>query len=411
MRNSLSVKQLSNYIKNVFEDELVLQNISVTGEVFETSLSKYTFITLKEDDVTINCVGFKKNILPNVGEKITLTGSVGYNPKNAKISFIFNEIEVIGNGLYQAEYLKLKEKLRNAGYFNKKQVLPSFITKVCMITSNKGSVIHDFLSAIENGHSYIDVKVYSCTVQGRDAETEILNQIKKADAENFDILVLARGGGSASDLECFNRETLAVAVGSAKTPVISAIGHETDFSLCDLCASLRAGTPSFAAKLITENNLKTINRLYTLNNRLQDAVENKIRYLSSKLSERVSDMAFEASCALNRAYGRLSFLNDSIYSNVNDKIVGYDYAIKNHVDHMITLLEKIVNIKEGLFVKNCVKMDYVNPVKILSQGYAAIYKGNERVLSAKNIDKKDELKIIVSDGSICAEVISTEESI
>lgn len=411
MRNSLSVKQLSNYIKNVFEDELVLQNISVTGEVFETSLSKYTFITLKEDDVIINCVCFKKNVLPNIGEKITLTGSVHYSQKNSRISFVFNEIEVVGNGIYQAEYLKLKEKLRNAGYFNQKRPLPAFITKVCIITSNTGSVIHDFLSGIESGHSYIDVTVYSSSVQGRDAESEILSQLKKAENEDFDVLVLARGGGSATDLECFNKETLAVAVGNLKKPIISAIGHETDYSLCDLCASQRAGTPSYAAKIITENNNKMIEKLLIFKDRLCNAIENKVRYLSSKLSEKASDIVFEASQTLNKTYNNLRLLSDSAYRSIDDKIKHSQYNLKNVSGQIENSVDNIVNLKEGIFAKNCLKMDCLNPIKLLSQGYAVIYNDNKRVLSVKNVVKKDKLKLVVSDGTIRTEVISTEETI
>ena len=180
MRNSLSVKQLNNYIRNVFEDELVLQNITVTGEVFEVSYSKYTFITLKEDDCILQCVCFNRIVAPKQGQRAALSGSVNFSERLGKVSFVVKSIEVLGSGLYQAEYLKAKENLKNMGFFDKKLPLPVFIKNVCVITSGYGSVIHDFLAGIADGHSYIDVTVLCSGVQGDEAINDIISNLKKA---------------------------------------------------------------------------------------------------------------------------------------------------------------------------------------------------------------------------------------
>ncbi len=408
MRNSLSVKQLNNYIRNVFEDELVLQNITVTGEVYEVSYSKYTFITLKEDDCILQCVCFNRIVAPKQGQRTALSGSVNFSERLGKVSFVVKSIEVLGNGLYQAEYLKAKENLKNMGFFDKKLPLPVFIKNVCIITSGYGSVIHDFLAGIADGHSYIDVTVLCSSVQGDEAINDIISNLKKAD-NNFDVVVIARGGGSATDLECFNSQRLAEAVGRMHVPVISAVGHETDYSLCDLCASYRAGTPSFAAKRITENNGVIIDRFYALTRRAGETLARKLSDKASALAVITSRTVFAASAEINRRRERVVKLASRALMRAESNADAGCARIKTLSDNVVAAAEKLSESKSTA-IKNCaVKLEYLSPLKVLTRGYCAAEKDGGAVTSVRQIDRGDAVSMIFADGKARATIDETEE--
>lgn len=408
MQNKLSVRQLNTYIKNVFEDELVLQNITVIGEISEVSFSKYTFITLKEGDCLLSCVCFGRIDLPETGQRVALTGSVKYSDKFSKISFVFKNIEIIGNGLYQTEYLKLKEKLKNAGYFDKKLPLPSFITNVCIITSGYGSVVHDFISGIADGHSYIDINVYRSSVQGESAEKELCASLKKADGK-FDVVVLARGGGSAEDLACFNSESVAAAVGKMKIPVISAVGHETDFTLCDLCASYRTGTPSYAAKKITENNAAVISKFIELVRMLGDAAERKIKLKSSRLALLTARTIFAASNEINLKKEKLSYLMSEIKRLQSEKMQSDSRRIENYRHLLDDSINKAAETADKSFSRSVVQLEYLNPLKILSRGYSVVTGEGRTLNSANELKAGDKINIKFYEGSVSAKVLEKED--
>jgi len=410
VRNNLSVKQLNKYVKDMFDDELVLQGISVFGEVFQISVSgKCTFLTLKEEDAVLPCLSFKHFVLPKVGDKVLLTGSVSFNQKSAKYSFLFDECKNIGEGIIQSELLKRKEKLKALGYFDKKTDLPRFIKSVCIITSSRGSVIHDFLSGLSDGHAYIDVTVYPCAVQGQMAEVEIADNVTKADKNQFDAIVIARGGGSAVDLECFNSETVAIAVGNANTPIISAVGHETDYTLCDHCASYRAGTPSFAAKLITENNQLLIDSFFALTNRMNEALTSKSRFFSQRLGLSVNGLTYAATELIDRAGNKLRMANQKAINTVESKQDKLFYLTQKLSERAKSAITNVVNNEERRFIAGCTQLEYLNPLKALSLGYAILSQNDNEVKSIYDVETGKNLDIILHDGRINTTVISKED--
>lgn len=409
MRNSLSVKQLNNYIKNVFEDELVLQNITVTGEVFQISYSKYTFITLKEDDCVMQCVCFAHMSMPKVGQKAAFFGSVNYSEKLNRVSFIVKNMEILGDGLYQAEYLKSRENLRNKGYFDKKLPLPNFVDNVCIITSGYGSVIHDFLFGIADGHAYIKVTVFQSSVQGPDAENDIVENLKKAD-KNYDVVVLARGGGSAADMSCFNSEKVAAAVGEMHVPVISAIGHETDYTLCDLCASYRAGTPSFAAKKITDNNCVLIDKFNDCVREAGNILTKKLKEKSAALALLTSRTIFAASSEINNRFSDLRATASRFEKAAAGKCQNAASMLFSLKDRNIASASDLARRKDAEFKEKAVKLEYLNPIKILTSGYCVADKQGKTITSAFQLAKGDDISLTFSDGKVKAVVDNNKEA-
>lgn len=242
---TLSVSQLNGYIKSVFDDELILHNIGVTGELSQISVrEKATYFTITEGDCYINCIIFSAVEKIEAGTEVRAYGRVAFFAKSGKINFYAKSISPVGKGTLHAELLKRKDKLKSEGLFENRLQPPVYIRSVAVITSSAGAVIHDIMSVIRDKGVSVSLKLFSSAVQGDNADKEIVNALQAANASDADIIVLARGGGSQYDLDVFNNETVARAVANSKIPVISAVGHETDYTLCDFCAGRRAGTPS-----------------------------------------------------------------------------------------------------------------------------------------------------------------------
>ncbi|MBE5730573.1 MAG: exodeoxyribonuclease VII large subunit, partial [Clostridiales bacterium] len=264
MNKILTVSQINNYVKNMFDDELLLHTVTVEGEVFEHKFSGgNTYITLKEGDCVLSCVKFGGKIEFYVGDKIRVTGSMRFFAKGGRVTFIITYASAIGKGELQLKLSELKERLSKEGVFDNNKPLPKFINRIALVTSVEGAVIHDFFSVLErNGCTYIDVDVYGVKVQGEGADKTIVTALQRIGGRKYDIVVVARGGGSGQDLDCFNTEALARGVYDCAFPVISAVGHEVDFTLCDFSATLRAGTPSIAAEHIVRINEAFVSCFY-----------------------------------------------------------------------------------------------------------------------------------------------------
>ena len=402
MRNkSVSVKQLNDYIKNVFEDELVLQNITVIGEVFDVSVSKYVFLTLKEDDCILQCISFSKISPPKTGQKVALTGSVNFSERYSKISFVFKSLIDVREGEKQAALEAVKKRLKEKGYFDRKKPLPQFIKSVCVITSGYGSVIHDFLSGI-SAHSYIDVAIYPCSVQGDNAEKELLDNLTKADSGKFDAVVIARGGGSKEDLACFNLESVALAVGDMKTPSVSAVGHETDYTLCDACADVRAGTPSFAAKIICENNDKYIGKFLSFVQKLGVVLNDKYKRTLDSVMLLSNKIVYSADkeFALNKAKVRL--LSDKASKAIGASAENSFRKVEHCADSIKQITENKLSVYDRLLSDCVTKLEYLSPLKTLGRGYSVVSKNGKTIKSVKEVKKNDRIEITVFDGKYFA---------
>ena len=408
--NKVSVKQLNAYIKNVFEDELVLQNITVVGEISDVSNSKYVFLTLKEGDCVLQCMSFAKLPLPKIGQKVALGGSVSFSERYAKVTFIFKTLEYVGEGEKQAALEEVKKRLREKGYFEKRRALPRFIKSVCVITSGYGSVIHDFLSGIST-HSYVDVSVYPCSVQGDFAEQELLENIKKADKNNFDCIVIARGGGSKEDLACFNLESVAMAVGDSVAPVISAVGHETDYTLCDACAAIRAGTPSFAAKTICDNNAAFISKFVALTEKLSDACAEKLKEKTDSLIFLANNIVYSADKQYTLYGERLNQFADRADKAINASFEEKRRKVRQTAGTITAEIEKIMEKSDGVLSERATALEHLSPLKTLARGYSVVTKDDKTVHSIGDVNVSDKIEVTVMDGKYGAVVCEKEKSL
>ena len=380
--NYFSVAQINSYIKNIFEAEIMLQNICVYGEVSSYNISNgIAYFNIKDESGLLSCVlfGAKNFDTPNIGDVILVKGGMNYYAKGGKLSFNATSIMPYGKGLLYEKFLKLKAKLQELGYFDeaRKRPVPKRVRRIGVVSSPTGAVIRDIIDVTHRRNDTIDIVLYPVKVQGVGADAEISQGIKFfSDYEKVDVIIVARGGGSAEDLEPFNSEIVANATFESKKPVVSAVGHETDFTIIDFVADLRAPTPSAAAELVAWRKDLEIENItkYTLS--IEKNLKNKFTFIKKDI-----DIFYEKL--------------DNIASNkimkqtfVLDKFVVKLQEFENIVDKKITILDKLNLSLIGS-----------NPEKISKMGYSKVFQDGKVINSVKKL--KDG-KIIVSmiDGQI-----------
>lgn len=346
--------------------EDMLQDILVAGEVSGASRrGDALYFTLKDKFAQIQavCFGIGKTYVPENGESVIVRGSVEFYAGTGKTNFNVYSITPEGKGEDYLKLQQLKNKLEQKGYFlaeNKKK-LPFFIKKVCIITSISGAVIQDILRTVLPEVGILDITVVDSRVQGKDSTNSIINAIKESDDKGYDVIIVARGGGSAENLAAFNDEELLDAVFEADTPIISAVGHETDYTLIDYVADVRALTPTAAGKILVENYKSVVGRLSALKSELSAAVEYEILMLHHELTER----------------------KNALQSALSDLIDGKE--------HRLSLLKA--------------KLVTLNPERLLKTGYAVVEKDGKRLSLSRDVEVGDELVLRFSDGDIRVKVV------
>lgn len=387
MQRELTVSRLNAYIAGVFDDESVLHDISVRGEVTECKTAgQSTFITLAEGGCTLGCVTFSAVDGITVGVEAVLTGSVSFYKKTGRTSFIADRVTVTDKrGAMLAELLKLKAKLEAEGLFTGRPAFPGFIRKAALVTSNSGAVLHDMMSVIGEKDPFMDLCVYDVRVQGENSAATVASALYDINAycRDVDVIVVARGGGSVADLQSYNTETVARAVAASKIPVVSAVGHETDYTLCDLCASVRAGTPSIAADMICEPFVRLSSALITA---ARDS-EIAIKRIYDREKQRILLSAM-----------RVIALNELMITEKKRKISGVINAIYSSAERLTARLgERLAS--------DAAALEKMSPLTVLANGYAKVLKGGRTVCSASDVKKDDELSVTVRDGKFNVKVI------
>ncbi|MCL2771154.1 MAG: exodeoxyribonuclease VII large subunit [Firmicutes bacterium] len=370
---AIPVSKLNSYLKAIISAEELLFNIQIFGEVFDVRHHNGNiYFSLKDDEASIKCTswggaryGLDKLIVE--GEKVILTGSPSFYEKQATISFTVSKVEKKGElGDAYKRFLELKEKLEKLGFFDKekKKPIPKQISKIGVVTSKDGAVIQDIINIRNRRNPLLEIVVYNSSVQGATAPKEISDGVRYLDALNLDVIIVARGGGSADDLSCFNDEQLAEVVFKATTPIISAVGHETDFTIIDFVADLRAPTPSAAAELVSQNIRE---QLSGLTKRFAQSVQEKIK----EHERQKEDVAYIRKDLIRAMEG---FITDK----------------KTEV--------KLINEK----------LEKFNPSRLLKLGYSQVLKEG-KLAKFESIKVGDSLDVYMSEGIIVTEVKNVKE--
>ncbi len=384
MSNPISVSQFNTYVHNIFLAEDLLIDVTLYGEVGEVSWSgNNVFFTIKDDLAVLNCVKFGvKSGEFNVkeGDMINVRGSPNFYVKGGRFTFNVSHIEPVGKGELYLLFLKLKEKLEQKGYFDasKKKALPTSIKRVGVVSSETGAVIQDIIDITHRRNPMLDIVLYPAKVQGEGADVTIAAGVKALDQTDVDVIIVARGGGSNEDLSQFNSELIADAIFAAKKPVISAVGHEVDFTICDFVADIRAPTPSAAAEIVASDIMSLKQGVINAKQRMIRACEG---YFTTQLDALKT-------CRARMDNATTLMLNQS----------GADIALLQ--TKLSTIVDKVMLSKEHEFNLLTQKLEHLNPVRIMQMGWARATKGDSIVHSITEVDVGDKIKVSLSDGAI-----------
>lgn len=275
----LSVTQLNNYIKSVFVAEEMLHNVLLTGEVSGVSIrNNGVWFTMRDHDAAVPCVCWEASRCPvKDGDKVTVRGSVDYWQKAGKINFNVHALVKTGTGDLLAQLKALTDKLKAEGLFDRKRTLPTKVKRLGVVSSPYGAVIHDIITVAKRRNPSVDIVLYPATVQGEGAARELVAGIEYfSNHQTVDVVILARGGGSSEDLSVFNTESVARAVANCRLPVVTAVGHETDVTLVDYVADVRAATPSAAAELVVPELLSRKDQVRQLWSQLRYLITSRL---------------------------------------------------------------------------------------------------------------------------------------
>ena len=379
---TLSVEDLNGYIHSIFDAEEMLQGVSVFGEVSGFKISgAHAYFTIKGRDAAIPCTlfNFRRTYSPKDGESVILKGSPDFYVKTGKLSFNVVSVQPVGIGDLHAQFERLKQQLLKEGIFapEHKVALPAFCKDVCVITSKTGAVIRDIYRTVRNVNKSINLHVFNVRVQGEGAENEIVSALKKVDGK-FDAIIIARGGGSLEDLAPFNTECLARAIYDAETPVISAVGHETDFTICDFAADARAATPTAAAHLVAFDEGKLVAAIFDVLTKIGTTLQDKVNEQKRELSVTVKTLTHSATMLTEKSENK------------------YKIALND----LVNASKTYCTAKEGMLDRALIAYNASNPLNILQKGYFGAVKEGKRVTSVTDVAVGDELTLIAKDGKI-----------
>ena len=384
-----SVSQLNRIIKDLIDNEVVLEDIIVTGELSSFSVTRnIAYFTLKDNDNLLSCIQFSCKQEFKIGDMVQCRGNVKYYPKGGKISFNALTIERCGQGELYQKFLELKEKLNSEGLFDDihKVPLPRFINSIGVVTSATGAVLQDIKNVTSRRNPNLDIYVYDAQVQGKYAVEDVIQGITYFDnLSDVDVIIVARGGGSIEDLMPFNDEKLARLAFICNKPLISAVGHETDFSILDFVADLRAPTPSAAAELVTYDQTE-----------MKRYVNDMILNMSQNITKQYAELENQVVHTINgieRIVGDL--INDEIL-HINSVVSNLDLKIEQQLNSSTNRVDLSLNT-----------LNKLNPIRLLSSGYSYISLDDVPISKAK-INVGDEIKIRTINHNLTAKITNKE---
>lgn len=393
MRNVYSVGQVNHYVKNMFTQDYFLRKVYVKGEVsnckYHTSGHIYFF--LKDETGTLSCVmfaGHRRGLAFRMkdGDKVVVGGAVDVYERDGRYQLYAKEITLEGAGALYERYLALKQELEDMGMFAQeyKQPIPHFIHTLGVVTAPTGAAVQDIRNIAGRRNPYLQVILYPALVQGEGAAQSIVKGIRMLDEAGVDVIIVGRGGGSIEDLWAFNEESVARAIFECRTPVISAVGHETDFTIADFVADMRAPTPSAAAELAVYDVRQHFQALEEKRQRLMATIEYKVALSRQRLKEMEK---------------RVSYFNPE--KSLNDK----RQLLVSWEEKMTALMEKRLMKERHRLEVLAGRLDGVSPLKRLSAGYGFVADEDKQPVSqAASLKEGQKLSVTLQDGVVTSTV-------
>ena len=392
--NPISVTELNKYIKEKIAGDENLNNVLVKGEIsnYKHHYTGHLYFTLKDENSLIKCIMFKSSAInlkfePRDGMKVMVFGTVSVFERDGVYQIYVKAMQEDGMGSLYKAYEEMKARLEKEGLFDvsHKKKIPAMPKCIGVLTSNTGAVIRDIINVSTRRNPNVYIKLLPVPVQGEGAAEKIADAIKiMNDKKLADVIIVARGGGSLEDLWPFNEEIVARAIYDSELPVISAVGHETDFTIADFVADLRAPTPSAAAELAVPNITEIMLKISTYNNRLKLALKKKVEFMKLRYEKCMNSRVFK-----------------DPMQKINERYMLVDMKVKSIQNSIINIYKD----KKTAMIKHISKLDALSPLKTLTRGYSIVQMNGKIVKSVKELQKDDEIDIRLLDGKAKAKII------
>ena len=432
----VSVSDINNLAKGLLEKDL--SNVWIQGEIssFTAHGSGHWYFTIKDQKSSLSCVMFKfenQNVLfsPQVGDELILNGNISIYAPSGRYQFNVKHIEVFGEGALLKAFEDLKRKLSDEGLFEqeRKKDIPPNPLSIGLITSETGAVFRDVINVLKRRSPFVILTLIESQMQGKTADKDICNAIKKANqTSDLDLIILARGGGSIEDLWCFNMESVARSISESRLPIISAIGHETDFTISDFVADLRAPTPSAAAEIISQNHSNLSNSIIRLQTDLRSLLINKIGKLKNDLKNQTSllrhpgEKLRETSQRLDNLESKMKSLLVNITlekqgrfercvsmlksASPLNQIKPNQNAITVYSMNLLNAMKMNIEKKKNIYLKNINTLEAVSPLSVLGRGYSIVSNEDNNIISSSaDLKLKQKIRARFKEGQVIAEVV------
>ena len=440
--NIYSVSQLNQSVRLMLENQLGA--VWLTGEIsnFSQPVSGHWYLSLKDENAQVRCAMFRmKNLRvsfrPTNGMQVLVRANVSLYEPRGDYQLIIESMHLAGEGLLMQQFEALKLKLAAEGLFAQhlKKNLPHFSKAVGIITSKTGAALQDILHILQRRDPSLKIIIYPTAVQGKDATTEIAQMIELANQrQEVDVLIVGRGGGSLEDLWCFNEEMVARAIFHSHLPVISAIGHETDVTIADFVADVRAPTPSAAAELVSRNQTELLQQLQYRRQRLEIALDRlfaekqqKLKHLSLRLHNQhpqaqlriqqqlITQLSHRLQQSLRHRWQKkaenLTALSIRLYKNpLPLRLQQYEQQLAQLKVRLNSHMNLTLSLQQKQLAHLCGKLDSLSPLKVLARGYSITQnQQNFTIRSMKDVNVGEQIKTRLPDGDIISQVIKLEE--
>ena len=390
----LTVTQLNQYSKSIIENDINLNNVFVVGEIsnfVDHYRSGHLYMSIKDSQSVISAVMFSGNVSrlkfkPENGMSVIIRGRVSIYERDGKYQLYIDDMQPDGIGSLALAFEQLKEKLSKEGLFDSqhKMTIPRIPTRIGVISSPTGAAVQDVLNVLNRRFPLAEIVFAGVQVQGENAASSVIKAIEKLNKTNVDTIIIARGGGSTEDLWPFNDESLAYAIYNSRIPIISGVGHETDFTICDFVADLRAPTPSVAAELAVPDATEQKNYIVSLRNTLDYHIENSLNDRYRKIeSYKNSPILRNPEKIIENCELYLDILNSRINESYKDMLASYTSS----------------------FFSLYSKLDSLSPLKVLSRGYSIVKKEDSIINNSKSLSIDDVVSIRLADSEVKAKII------
>ena len=419
MRNVYTVKQVNAYIKNMFTQDFMLNRIYIKGEVSNCKYhtSGHLYFSLKDESGTIACVMFAGqrsglSFRMQEGQQVIVLGSVSVYERDGRYQVYAKEIVLDGAGLLYEKFIKLKKELEEMGMFapEYKKPIPKYVRTVGVVTAPTGAAVRDIINITRRRNPYVQILLYPALVQGDGASESVVRGIRALEEAKVDVMIVGRGGGSIEDLWAFNEEKVARAVFECSVPVISAVGHETDTTIIDYVADLRAPTPSAAAELAICNYRELLETIRTERERMHRSMRRKLEVASLHTAWYAEKFRYlSPSGKLKSMCQQLADYEEQIPKAMHQRLEQEQERTRKVQEMLPLLMERNLRESRQQLAIRIERMKGLSPLAKLNQGFSYVQGSEGTVKKVADVKKGDWLRIYVTDGQIEAQVTDTKK--